>query len=184
LIMLGGCMFTTPRARIADGPTPRMTSTCSVIAITDLECWCSLGADGSASGSAEVVNMQPPAALIKRGVTSLPCIGDGRQSGTSASPRSSMRPGSGGRRRPCAAPERRLCAHRPRQRKGGHSDIGRGSSHNAARLRTALAATNTPKARRPGRRSRRHGRPAPTHGAQAAVKYQRVAEKFVPRDNH
>jgi dihydroxy-acid dehydratase len=37
-------------------------------------------------GSAEVVNMQPPAALIKRGVTSLPCIGDGRQSGTSASP--------------------------------------------------------------------------------------------------
>jgi dihydroxy-acid dehydratase len=37
-------------------------------------------------GSAEVVNMQPPAALIKRGLTSLPCIGDGRQSGTSASP--------------------------------------------------------------------------------------------------
>jgi dihydroxy-acid dehydratase len=37
-------------------------------------------------GSAEVVNMQPPAALIKRGVTALPCIGDGRQSGTSGSP--------------------------------------------------------------------------------------------------
>jgi dihydroxy-acid dehydratase len=37
-------------------------------------------------GSAEVVNMQPPAALIKKGVTSLPCIGDGRQSGTSGSP--------------------------------------------------------------------------------------------------
>src|SRR5262249_3131058 len=37
-------------------------------------------------GSAEVVNMQPPDALIKRGITSLPCIGDGRQSGTSASP--------------------------------------------------------------------------------------------------
>jgi dihydroxy-acid dehydratase len=37
-------------------------------------------------GSAEVVNMQPPAALIKRGITSLPCIGDGRQSGTSGSP--------------------------------------------------------------------------------------------------
>jgi dihydroxy-acid dehydratase len=30
--------------------------------------------------------MQPPDALIKRGVTSLPCIGDGRQSGTSGSP--------------------------------------------------------------------------------------------------
>jgi dihydroxy-acid dehydratase len=37
-------------------------------------------------GSAEVVNMQPPAALIKRGITTLPCIGDGRQSGTSGSP--------------------------------------------------------------------------------------------------
>ena len=37
-------------------------------------------------GSAEVVNMQPPASLIARGVTSLPCIGDGRQSGTSGSP--------------------------------------------------------------------------------------------------
>ncbi len=37
-------------------------------------------------GSAEVVNMQPPAALIKKGITSLACIGDGRQSGTSGSP--------------------------------------------------------------------------------------------------
>jgi dihydroxy-acid dehydratase len=37
-------------------------------------------------GSAEVVNMQPPDALLKRGITALPCIGDGRQSGTSASP--------------------------------------------------------------------------------------------------
>jgi dihydroxy-acid dehydratase len=37
-------------------------------------------------GSAEVVNMQPPAALIKRGIDALPCIGDGRQSGTSGSP--------------------------------------------------------------------------------------------------
>lgn len=37
-------------------------------------------------GAAEVVNMQPPDALIKRGIKSLPCIGDGRQSGTSASP--------------------------------------------------------------------------------------------------
>ncbi len=37
-------------------------------------------------GSAEVVNMQPPAALIERGVSALPCMGDGRQSGTSGSP--------------------------------------------------------------------------------------------------
>ncbi|HYZ64441.1 MAG TPA: IlvD/Edd family dehydratase [Acetobacteraceae bacterium] len=37
-------------------------------------------------GSAEVVNMQPPAALLKRGVDALPTMGDGRQSGTSGSP--------------------------------------------------------------------------------------------------
>ena len=37
-------------------------------------------------GGAEVVNMQPPAYLLKRGIHSLPCIGDGRQSGTSGSP--------------------------------------------------------------------------------------------------
>jgi dihydroxy-acid dehydratase len=37
-------------------------------------------------GSAEVVNMQPPAKLIRDGVKALPCIGDGRQSGTSGSP--------------------------------------------------------------------------------------------------
>ena len=37
-------------------------------------------------GSAEVVNMQPPAALIRRGIEALPTIGDGRQSGTSGSP--------------------------------------------------------------------------------------------------
>jgi dihydroxy-acid dehydratase len=37
-------------------------------------------------GAAEVVNMRPPAYLIKQGITELPCIGDGRQSGTSGSP--------------------------------------------------------------------------------------------------
>ena len=37
-------------------------------------------------GSAEVVNMQPSDELIKKGIKELPCIGDGRQSGTSGSP--------------------------------------------------------------------------------------------------
>jgi dihydroxy-acid dehydratase len=37
-------------------------------------------------GSAEVVNMQPPAAMLKRGINALPTMGDGRQSGTSGSP--------------------------------------------------------------------------------------------------
>ena len=37
-------------------------------------------------GAAEVVNMQPPAYLLKQGIHALPCLGDGRQSGTSGSP--------------------------------------------------------------------------------------------------
>ena len=37
-------------------------------------------------GAAEVVNMRPPEYLLKKGISSLPCIGDGRQSGTSGSP--------------------------------------------------------------------------------------------------
>ncbi|MBM3568360.1 MAG: dihydroxy-acid dehydratase family protein [Alphaproteobacteria bacterium] len=37
-------------------------------------------------GAAEVVNMLPPDRLVKEGITLLPCVGDGRQSGTSASP--------------------------------------------------------------------------------------------------
>src|SRR5450432_1012535 len=37
-------------------------------------------------GSAEVVNMSPPGALVRKGFRMLPCMGDGRQSGTSDSP--------------------------------------------------------------------------------------------------
>ncbi|WP_095011922.1 IlvD/Edd family dehydratase [Tsuneonella mangrovi] len=37
-------------------------------------------------GSAEVVNMRPPAYLLEEGIRALPCVGDGRQSGTSGSP--------------------------------------------------------------------------------------------------
>ena len=37
-------------------------------------------------GAPEVVNMLPPDALVKEGISQLPCIGDGRQSGTSGSP--------------------------------------------------------------------------------------------------
>jgi dihydroxy-acid dehydratase len=37
-------------------------------------------------GAAEVVNMRPPALLLKQGIQQLPCLGDGRQSGTSGSP--------------------------------------------------------------------------------------------------
>ncbi|MFL4469537.1 IlvD/Edd family dehydratase [Tateyamaria armeniaca] len=37
-------------------------------------------------GGAEVVNMRPPSYLLKKGIKALPCVGDGRQSGTSGSP--------------------------------------------------------------------------------------------------
>ncbi|MCF6232285.1 MAG: dihydroxy-acid dehydratase family protein [Rhodobacteraceae bacterium] len=37
-------------------------------------------------GGAEVVNMRPPAYLLKKGIHAMPCVGDGRQSGTSGSP--------------------------------------------------------------------------------------------------
>jgi dihydroxy-acid dehydratase len=37
-------------------------------------------------GAAEVVNMTPPDYLVKRGISMLPCMGDGRQSGTSDTP--------------------------------------------------------------------------------------------------
>jgi len=37
-------------------------------------------------GAAEVVNMRPPNYLIAKGISALPCVGDGRQSGTSGSP--------------------------------------------------------------------------------------------------
>jgi dihydroxy-acid dehydratase len=50
-------------------------------------------------GGAEVVNMRPPAYLLKKDIHSLPCVGDGRQSGTSGSPsilNASPEPAAGG----------------------------------------------------------------------------------------
>lgn len=68
-------------------------------------------------GSAEVVNMQPPAALIKRGITELPCIGDGRQSGTSGSPSIlNASPEAAIGVRSCALKDRRSRSHRSQQR--------------------------------------------------------------------
>jgi len=65
------------RARIEDPKLPVTADTILVIRGAGVIGW---------PGAAEVVNMAPPARLIKRGIDSLPCIGDGRQSGTSDSP--------------------------------------------------------------------------------------------------
>ncbi len=64
-------------ARIND-PTLEIDDTC-ILFIRNVGCV-------GYPGSAEVVNMQPPDALIKAGVNHLPTVGDGRQSGTSESP--------------------------------------------------------------------------------------------------
>ena len=105
-------------------------------------------------GSAEVVNMQPPAALIKQGITSLPCIGDGRQSGTSGSPsilNASPEAAAGGGL--ALLQDRRPRAHRPQQGHGQHPDLEEPSSPSAARPWRSPAATNIRRARRRGRRS-------------------------------
>ena len=68
-------------------------------------------------GSAEVVNMQPPDALIQRGIMWLPTLGDGRQSGTSRQPVDPQRLARkrGGRRARLAA-HRRHDPRRPQRR--------------------------------------------------------------------
>ena len=106
-------------------------------------------------GSAEVVNMQPPAALIKKGVTALACIGDGRQSGTSGSPsilNASPEAAAGGGLG--AAQDRRPRAHRSQQRHRRYADFP--AAELAERARGAeerTAAIIIRRARRRGRKS-------------------------------
>jgi hypothetical protein len=69
--------------------------------------------------------MQPPAALIKRGILSLPCIGDGRQSGTSGSAVDPQRHAGSRRRWRARDPEDRgQGPHRPQQGLCQHPDLG------------------------------------------------------------
>jgi len=137
-------------------------------------------------GSAEVVNMQPPAALIKKGVTSLPCVGDGRQSGTSGSP--SILNAS-----PEAAAGGGLALLKTGDRV--RIDLGKGTadilildSELAAR-RAALdkqGGYKYPESQTPWQEIQRGMVDQLADGMvlRPAVKYHRIAEKFVPRDNH
>ena len=69
-----------PRTTTTASRTPRSASTsASVLVIRNC------GPVGY-PGCAEVVNMQPPGALLRQGIETLPTMGDGRQSGTSGSP--------------------------------------------------------------------------------------------------
>jgi len=136
-------------------------------------------------GSAEVVNMQPPAALIKQGITSLPCIGDGRQSGTSASP--SILNGS-----PEAAVGGGLALIHTGDRV--RIDLNRGTANilisdaELARRREELSRSGYkyPASQTPWQEIQRGMVDQLADGMvlKPAVKYQRVAQKSVPRDNH
>jgi dihydroxy-acid dehydratase len=137
-------------------------------------------------GSAEVVNMQPPAALIKKGITSLACIGDGRQSGTSASP--SILNAS-----PEAADGGGLALLKTGDRV--RIDLNKGTADmllSPAELGERAAALKKnggyhyPPSETPWQEIQRAMVDQLAAGMvlEPAVKYQRVAQKFVPRDNH
>jgi dihydroxy-acid dehydratase len=137
-------------------------------------------------GSAEVVNMQPPAALIKKGVTSLACIGDGRQSGTSGSPsilNASPEAAAGGGLALLKTGDRvRIDLNK------GSADILISANELAAR-RAALEKNggyHYPPSQTPWQEIQRGMVDQLGSGMvlQPAVKYQRVAQKSVPRDNH
>ncbi|MCW5730977.1 MAG: dihydroxy-acid dehydratase family protein [Alphaproteobacteria bacterium] len=138
-------------------------------------------------GSAEVVNMQPPAALLKRGITSLPCIGDGRQSGTSGSPsilNASPEAAAGGGLALLKTGDRvRIDLNK------GEADILISDEELSAR-RNELAHHGgfpIPKSQTPWQEIQRSMVDELADGMvlKPAVRYQRVAQTAgVPRDNH
>jgi dihydroxy-acid dehydratase len=137
-------------------------------------------------GSAEVVNMQPPAALIKQGINSLPCIGDGRQSGTSGSPsilNASPEAAAGGGLALVKTGDRvRIDLNR------GTVDMLLSDAELAAR-RAELAKQGGypfPESQTPWQEIQRAMVDQLADGMvlKPAVKYQHVAQKSIPRNSH
>ncbi|HTS51905.1 MAG TPA: IlvD/Edd family dehydratase [Burkholderiales bacterium] len=137
-------------------------------------------------GAAEVVNMQPPASLIKQGVTELPCIGDGRQSGTSGSPsilNASPEAATGGGLAILKTGDRvRIDLNKRR------ADILI-SKAEYERRRAALkrrGGYKVPENQTPWQEIQRSMVDELSRGMvlKPAVKYQRIVTKGVPRDNH
>jgi dihydroxy-acid dehydratase len=137
-------------------------------------------------GSAEVVNMQPPAVLIKKGVTALACIGDGRQSGTSGSPsilNASPEAAAGGGLALLKTGDKvRIDLNK------GTADILLSDAELTAR-RAALqkdGGYHYPPSQTPWQEIQRAMVDQLADGMvlEPAVKYQRVAQKSIPRDNH
>jgi xylonate dehydratase len=137
-------------------------------------------------GSAEVVNMQPPASLLKRGITALPTMGDGRQSGTSGSP--SILNSS-----PEAAANGGIALLKTGDRvridlRTGTADILVSKAELARRRKALLrrGGYHYPASQTPWQEIQRGIVDQLADGMvlKPAVKYQRVAQKSVPRDNH
>jgi dihydroxy-acid dehydratase len=137
-------------------------------------------------GSAEVVNMQPPAALIRAGIDGLPCVGDGRQSGTSASP--SILNAS-----PEAAAGGGLALLKTGDRV--RIDVANGRAdmlvpdEELAKRRAELEAKGgypMPQSQTPWQEIQRGIVDQLSEGMvlKPAVKYQRIAQKSIPRDSH
>ena len=138
-------------------------------------------------GSAEVVNMQPPAALIK---TRHHLAALHRRRTAVRHVRLAVDPqclaGSGGGRRACAAEDRRPRPHRPQQGHRRYPDLeGRAGATARRRCRSA-AASNIRASQTPWQEIQRGMVDQLADGMvlKPAVKYQRVAQNSVPRDNH
>ncbi len=137
-------------------------------------------------GAAEVVNMRPPAYLLKQGIEALPCIGDGRQSGTSGSP--SILNAS-----PEAAEGGGLALVRNGDRL--RIDLGKGTAdmlvsleelHERARDLEAKGGYSTPPNQSPWQELFREKVDRLDRGMtlKGAENYRDIARGFMPRDNH
>ena len=137
-------------------------------------------------GAAEVVNMRPPSYLIKKGVEALPCVGDGRQSGTSGSPsilNASPEAADGG--------GLALLQNGDRVR----IDLGKGTANmlvpleelnDRARKLAASGGYDMPASQSPWQEIFRDKVDRLDRGMtlKGADKYQDIARKHLPRDNH
>jgi dihydroxy-acid dehydratase len=138
-------------------------------------------------GSAEVVNMRPPDYLIRRGVLVLPCIGDGRQSGTSASPsilNASPEAAAGGGLALLRSGDRILIDLRAGAVNALLSDAELAERR---RVLTSTGGYRFPASQTPWQEIQRGMVEQLGSGMVLgpAVKYQRVAQHFgIPRDNH
>jgi dihydroxy-acid dehydratase len=138
-------------------------------------------------GAAEVVNMRAPTTLLEKGVRSLPCVGDGRQSGTSGSP-SILN----------ASPEAAAGGGLAILKNGDmvRVDLNTGAMNlllpeaEIAKRRAALAAAGgykVPESQTPWQEIFRANTDQLAQGMvmKGAVKFQRIAKsKGIPRDNH